>query len=98
MVYNDNFTNNVTSLDKAIDGLNTASGGFMIVLFLIALWIFVYSRTIDRGNANAFMIASMVVSVIASFFWFASIITWAVLIVPFTMTLIGVIMKGLGNN
>ena len=98
MVYNDSFTDNVTSMDKAIGGLNDATGGILIILLLIAIWIFVYSRVIDRGVTNAFLVSSLVITILATFFWFASLITWAVLVVPVTMTLIGVVMKALGNN
>src|SRR6056297_164996 len=83
---NTTFVNTSNNFYDALVGVNNASNNFLTTALIIGIWIFVYSRTVNRGTTSAFIASSFATSIIATMLWFIDLTSW--LVVTFSVLLL----------
>jgi hypothetical protein len=73
--------------------VNTASKGIVSYMLIIGLFLFVFTKTLDRGTTEAFIAASFAISIVAALMMFIELTTWPVVVMCVLLLLVSVIKK-----
>lgn len=99
MTYNMTFLENVTGLYQVIEGVNTASGGWLIGLFLIVTWVLVIMVFINKSDTEGLIIgSSFIMAIVSGLLFFAGLIPGWVLVLPVLGIIAGIALKYMGGN
>lgn len=91
-------TANMTFVDTsnnfydAVMNLNIQTNNLLGIGLLVALFFFVFSKTIDRGTTSAFIVASFATSIVAVLMWFIQLTEWYVVTLC-VLTLLASVLK-----
>lgn len=93
MAYNMTWTgtaNNLYDLTFALNGLTFNILGMGLV---VGIFIFVYSKTLERGTGSAMMAGSFTSSIIGTLLWYAELVPFYFLIIVVNLFLISVVVR-----
>jgi len=98
MSYNLTFMDNSTGALDIMQGVNTASGGWLFGLLLFFLWMLIFIVFSDRDIKTVLLGSSFVTSIAGGMLLGANLIEWWVLIFPVIATLVGLVIKLWGDG
>jgi len=87
------FVNTSNTFYYVMVGVNDSTNYLLTTGIIIAIWFFVYSRSIERGTTSAFIVASFATSIISGMFWFIELSHWGVVTFSILLLLASVIKK-----
>lgn len=94
MTYNMSFVENVTGLYALVEGVNTASGGWLIGLFLITAWVLMILVFQNKSDTEGLLIgSSFVMAILSGLLFFAGLIPGWVLVLPVLGLIGGIAFK-----
>ena len=94
MTYNLSFMENTTGLYEIVEGVNTATNGWLIGLVMILVWlliIFIFQR--DTDMSSLVLGSSFIMSIITGMFFFLGFVESWVLIIPILGIIVGIVFK-----
>ncbi len=97
MAYNMSFMDTSNNLFDITNNVNNLTNGLLSMAFIVGVFLFVFSKSLERGTSAAFMIASFTATVFGSLFMFAGLIEWWFLTVLGVLFLISVGIKFFGD-
>lgn len=99
MTYNMSFVENATGLFGVIEGVNTASNGWLVGLLLITSWVLIFMVFQNKTDTSGLIIgSSFIMSMVTGLFFFAGLVPSWVLIIPILMLIVGIMIKYMGDK
>jgi len=88
MAYNISFIGTSNTLYDFAYNINALTYNIFSIMLLVGIFLFVFSKSLERGTSIAFIISSFTTLVVGSLFMFLGFIQW------YVMTLIMVLFLG----
>lgn len=94
MSYNISYEDTVNTTAQWLEAVNNQVNGTPVIFSLILIWLAVFfiSRGLNSDVSSSFVIASFVVTIISSLFFFIGFIGWQIIIAPIVMLIGGIIV------
>jgi len=93
MAYNMTWTGTANNLYDLTYSLNDLTYNLIGIGLVVAIFIFVYSKTLDRSTGSAMMAASFTSSIIGTLLWYAQLLPFYFLTIVTVLFLISVIVR-----
>ena len=91
------FLDNATGLVGVVDGVNTASGGWLVGLLLLTAWILIIMVYINKAETEDLLLGSgFIMSIVTGLFFFIGLVPSWVLIFPVLSIIGGILLKYMG--
>lgn len=95
--YNLSMIDNTTSILTVVQGVNTASGGWLIGLTILCLWVLIFIVFSNYETKSVFLGSSFLISLIAGMFYGAGLIDAWMLVIPVVVLIGSLIAKLWGD-
>jgi hypothetical protein len=94
MTYNLSFMDNTTGLFQIVEGVNTASDGWLAGLFLIVTWVLIFMVFQQKTDTTGLLLgSSFIMAIVTGLFFFMGLIPSWVLIIPVLGIIVGIMAK-----
>jgi len=98
MTYNMSFTDNVTGLYGIVEGVNTASGGWLVGLLMLVMWVLIIMVFMNKTDNESLVIgSSFIMAIVSGLLFFSGLIPSWVLIIPIIALIGGIAFKYMGG-
>lgn len=94
MTYNMSFVENATGLFTLVEGVNEATGGWLIGLLLLISWVLMIMVFQNKADTEGLLIgSSFVMAIVSGLVFFAGLIPGWVLVLPVLGIIVGLGFK-----
>jgi len=85
MIYNTTILDNSTNMGDIFHEINTLSGGLLVNMFLLVLFLFLLLMMKNYPSKIKYLVSTFVVSIIAFMLYIAQMLVFATLIIPIVL-------------
>lgn len=94
MTYNLSFIDNATGLYGVVEGVNNASGGWLVGLLLLVCWALIIMVFMNKTDLEGLILgSSFIMGIVTGLFFFIGLIPSWILILPVLGIIAGIMLK-----